>query len=97
MCKSVKIKPEAASIYSVLAASGIVYEKNSNNKQNAFTFAWHEVRYQHTAALRTALQERYKPATANKSISALRRVLKEAWRLGLLGAEEYGRATDKKR
>ncbi|OJV90239.1 MAG: hypothetical protein BGO39_01215 [Chloroflexi bacterium 54-19] len=66
----------------------------SNKQYNAFTFAWHELRYQHTAALRTALQERYKPATANKAISALRRVLKEAWRLGLIGAEEYARAAD---
>jgi site-specific recombinase XerD len=66
----------------------------SNGQHNAFTFAWQELRYQHTAAIRTALQERYKPATANKAISALRRVLKEAWRLGLMGAEDYGRATD---
>lgn len=66
----------------------------SNGQHNAFTLKWHELRYQHTAVLRTALQERYKPATTNKAISALRRVLKEAWRLGLIGAEDYGRASD---
>lgn len=79
---------------SMLIVLNVMAALLSNGKQNAFTLAWHELRYQHTAALRTALQERYKPATANKAISALRRVLKEAWRLGLIGAEEYARAAD---
>ncbi len=55
---------------------------------------WHLVRYQHTQAIRAALGERYAPATANKHLAALRGVLKEAWRLGLLGAEEYQQAAD---
>ena len=61
---------------------------------DALSLPWHELRYQHTAALRSALQSRYSVATTNKMLAALRRVLKEAWRLGLMEAEEYRRAAD---
>ena len=61
---------------------------------NCFSIAWNKVRYQHTAALRSKLAERYQPATVNKMLSALRRVLKEAWRLGQMSAEDYQRAAD---
>ena len=55
---------------------------------------WAALRYQHTAALRAVLVERYEPATANVKIAALRGVLEEAWRLGFLSAEEQQRAAD---
>jgi integrase len=55
---------------------------------------WAALRYAHTAALRARLGERYSPATVNRTLSALRGVLKEAWRLGLMTAEEYQRAVD---
>lgn len=57
-------------------------------------FPWSELRYQHTQALRSRLAEGSKPATANKHLAALRGVLKEAWRLGLMSAEDYHRAAD---
>lgn len=53
---------------------------------------WHLLRFQHTAAIRAALQRRYKPATANKMLSALRGTLKAAWQLGQMTAEDYHRA-----
>src|SRR5947208_2890511 len=56
--------------------------------------AWHALRYQHTQAVRTALAERYAPATANRMLAALRGVLREAWRLGLMNAEDFHRAAD---
>lgn len=56
--------------------------------------AWHELRYPHTAAVRAQLQERYAPATANRMLAALRRVLEEAWRLGLMDRETCERACD---
>lgn len=60
------------------------------------TLDWASLRYQHTAAIRSALAERYSPATANKMLCALRGVLKEAWRLGQMSAEDYYRAADLK-
>jgi len=55
---------------------------------------WGSLRYAHTAALRARLGERYSPATVNRTLSALRGVLKEAWRLGQMTAEAYQRAVD---
>jgi integrase len=55
---------------------------------------WASLRYQHTAAIRAQLQDRYAPATANKLLAALRRVLREARRLGLMSADDYDQATD---
>jgi site-specific recombinase XerC len=64
-------------------------------------FPWHEVRYQHVAAVRAALLvmpgRDGKPmprSSANLTLSALRGVLREAWRLGQMGAEDFNRATD---
>ncbi|HEX2909431.1 MAG TPA: tyrosine-type recombinase/integrase [Chloroflexia bacterium] len=68
----------------------------SSGRSNAETLPWHSLRYQHTAAIRVALAERYKPATANKMLAALRQTLKEAWRLGYMSAEDYQRAADLK-
>ena len=53
---------------------------------------WGSLRYQHVAAIRTVLAERFAPSTANRHLSALRGVIKEAWRLKHMNAEEY-RAT----
>lgn len=61
---------------------------------NMQTLDWSALRYQHTSAVRAILAELYAPATANKMMCALRGVLKEAWRLGQMGAEEYRRAAD---
>jgi site-specific recombinase XerD len=61
---------------------------------NAPTFVWSRLRYEHTGAIRARLAEIHAPATANKMLSALRGVLRECWRLGLMSAEDYHRAVD---
>ncbi len=61
-----------------------------------FTVDWSRLSYQHTQAIRAALVETHTPAGANKMLSALRGVLKEAWRLGQIDAETYQRAVDLK-
>jgi len=66
----------------------------TNGTSDALTLDWSALRYQHTAAVRSVLMEKYSPATANKMLCALRRTLKEARRLGLMDAEDYERAVD---
>ncbi len=62
--------------------------------ENANTFPWHQVTYGDSMAVRLTLVKRYKPSTVNKMLSALRGVLKQAWRLGLFDADAYHRAAD---
>jgi integrase len=55
-------------------------------------FPWEAFRAEHAKAVRAELAERYKYTTANKALSALRGVLREAWELGLMETEHYHRA-----
>ncbi|GAB4409475.1 MAG: tyrosine-type recombinase/integrase [Anaerolineae bacterium] len=64
----------------------------SGGRLGVFMLNWAALRYEHTAAIRSLLAERYKPATANKMLSALRQVLYHAWQLGQISAEDYQRA-----
>jgi site-specific recombinase XerD len=66
----------------------------TGGQADALMLDWGRLGYQHTAAVRAALAERFAPATANKILAALRGVLREAWRLGLTDAEAYQRAAD---
>lgn len=75
-------------------ALGILAHLVSNGAADCFTTPWHQLRYQHAVALRAQLVARYAPATVNKFLSALRGVLKQAWRLELIAAEDYQRAID---
>jgi site-specific recombinase XerD len=66
----------------------------SNGRADSLTFPWHELRYQHVQAVRTRLMEQYAPGTVNRMLSALRRTVKETWRLGYITEEEHRRAVD---
>jgi site-specific recombinase XerD len=66
---------------------------------------WGSLRYEHTEAIRSRLVKTvdvrrngaevpWSPSTINKHLSALRRVLRAAWRLGQMTAEDYHRAID---
>jgi len=66
----------------------------TNGECDALTLDWSKLRYQHTAAVRSALLQRFAPATAKKILCAMRRVLQEAKRLGLMGIEDYTQAVD---
>jgi site-specific recombinase XerD len=60
----------------------------------AEAFPWSRLDYATTIQLRQALVSRYAPATANLALSALRGVLREAWRLGQTSFEDFKRAGD---
>ena len=66
----------------------------SGGRADALGLDWAALRFQHTAAIRSALVEKYAPGTARKMIAALRGVLRAAWRLGQMDAEAYRRAVD---
>jgi integrase/recombinase XerD len=55
---------------------------------------WASLKYPQTAAIRVALSGRYAPNTTKRMLAALRGVLKECWRLGLMVHDEYARAAD---
>jgi len=57
-----------------------------NGKVDAFCFHGADLRFQHTAAIRSKLMGTYGPATANRILCAIRGTLKAAWRLRMLNA-----------
>jgi site-specific recombinase XerD len=67
-----------------------------SDNADAASFAWQSLRFQHVTAIRTALQTKYKPASVNKMLAAVRGVLKSAWQLGQMSAEDYYKAASVK-
>ncbi len=63
---------------------------------DCFSFPWHLIRYEHAQAIRARLIELYRPATVNRFLSALRGVLRAAWRVGLMSGDDFQRAADLK-
>lgn len=60
--------------------------------EDCFLCNWAGLRYQHTTAIRSKLIEQYKPATTNKMLSAIRGVLKQAYLLNQISADDYQKA-----
>lgn len=56
------------------------------------TLRWQDLDYGHASAVRAALAERFAPATCNKALSAMRGVLRTAFRLSMMGADRMARA-----
>jgi site-specific recombinase XerD len=55
---------------------------------------WESFRYPYVKAPQNRLIEQYSPASVNRIMAALRGVLKECCRLGLMRYEDYSQATD---
>jgi integrase len=66
----------------------------SQDAVDAHGFPWEQMTYPASVAVRAWFSERLAPHTVNRYLSALRRVLQEAWRLGLMAAEDRERASD---
>ena len=84
-------------LYSVACIIGRSEPTPASEPEQLATIAalpWGSLRFQHTAAVRSELLTRYAPPTANKTLSALRGVMRAAWRLGQLTGEEYQKAVD---
>ena len=77
-----------------MQALNVIADLLSGDRQDAINLQWWQLRYQHTAALRNILVEKYAPATANRMLAALKGCLKECMRLGLMGADDHARAAD---
>ncbi len=62
----------------------------TNGEADVWSFPWHQLRYEHAAAIRAGLMERYSNiSTINLHLAALRGVLRACWRLRLMDAETY--------
>lgn len=104
LCEPIPLTRHPAAVYLAGLGDGSVrtirYALNTiasiltNGDCDALTLDWAKLRYHHAAAVRVALMRRFAPVTANKMLSALRRVLKEAYKLDLMGAESLTKAID---
>lgn len=56
------------------------------------TLPWPALDFAHTTAIRSRIAARFAPSTANRMLAALRGVLRAAFRLGLMTAEQMTRA-----
>ena len=59
---------------------------------DAMTFPWGSVKWQQVVEIRPKLVEQYRPATANRILSALRGVLRAAWESGQVRDGDYYKA-----
>lgn len=74
----------------------------TSGRDDCFSFRWETVGYEAAQAVRTMLCEEISPRTGaslspayiNAHLAALRSILKEAWRLGLISEERRARACD---
>ena len=75
-------------------ALGVVAHLLAGDQADLLAVPWAKLRYQHVMAIRNQLMKHYKPATVNRTLCAVRGVLKAAWRLEQLSGEEYQRTID---
>jgi site-specific recombinase XerD len=66
----------------------------SNGCCDSGSLDWASLGYSQNSAIRAVLVQRYAPNTTKRMLAALRGVLKECWRLGLMSYEEFARASD---
>ena len=66
----------------------------SNGTKDCYELNWAALTYHDTARAREGLAAGFATRTANYGLCALRGVLRECWRLGLMTHEEFSRATD---
>lgn len=65
-----------------------------SGSRDVYQFDWPSLRYEHMSAIRAELASQHSPAYSNKILSAIKGVLKAAWRLGSMSSDAYHRAVD---
>jgi integrase len=66
----------------------------SNGRHSALTYPWHELRAPEVVAIRVQLVERYAAGTVNNYLYAVRGVVRESWRAGLIPSDAYSAIAD---
>src|SRR5882672_53447 len=88
-----------AVVHGVRSATCLESDRYGRQKEHDVTYLscdWAALTPRHVAAVRTKLVKLYKPASVNKILSALRGVLRAAYDLGLMTAEDYHHAVEVK-
>ena len=75
-----------------IAALLVGVDPGHARRVDIFLLNWAGLRRAHTAAIRARLIERYRPATVNRMLGALRGVLAEARRLGEMSDADFAGA-----
>lgn len=76
------------------ALDQVAFTLSNGRIEDCLHFPWEKLDYGTVTAVKAWLETKYAPATVNRYLCAIRRVIKEAWRHHLITAEEYQRATD---
>lgn len=69
-------------------------QRMSGGQSDEWSYSWVSLRFQHVNALKSLLLETQSYVTVNKKLSAVRGVLKAAWRLEQMDSETYHRSVD---
>lgn len=72
----------------------VIAQTLSGGAVGCFGLDWGQLRFPHTAAIRSWLMDHYQPSTINKMLSALRRTLYFAWKLDQMSERDYRHARD---
>lgn len=71
--------------------------RDERGKENTYLYCpWAALRFQHVAAIKSQLEGKYKPATVNKALAAVRGVLFAAKHLKQISAEDFQDAREVK-
>ena len=74
-------RPQLAALEAIARRSTQVY--------SAETMPWQRLRRPHALQIRSLLEEKYRPSSANRMLAALRGVLRECWHAGLISTDDY--------
>jgi integrase len=84
----------AGSRRAMLSALHTIARAASDGALGAWSLEWWRLRYEDTQIARARVVEHYPPASARKIVSALRGILRECKKLGLMARDEYLAAVD---